>query len=74
MEEDRERLDLKAELELFGLRFWVRSFDEAEGYVRPPDKSNTYYKTTQATLVETKAVAAQAGCVREDLGPRPPVR
>ena len=42
--------------------------------MRPPEKSNTHSNTTQATLVETKAVAAQAGCVREDLGQRPPVR
>ena len=49
----------------------VRVKSKAE--TRPPDERNTHSKTTYATLEETKAVAAQAGCAREDLGQRPPV-
>ena len=42
--------------------------------MRPLEKSTTHSKTTQATLVETQAVAAQAGCAREVLWQSPPVR
>ena len=62
------------EIKLFGLGSEERSFWRVNGEERPPEERKTHFKTTQATLEETKAVDDQAVCAQEDLVQPPPVR